>query len=774
MHDLVTVCPRGHAGEGYRVRRDGWATTGAGRRQFFRCISASGEAHRFVGPLAADCDEPDGRRSAYAVFCPRPGHKDAVIQSRGVRTTSTGTWRRFVCTRPDGGKHSFRVMVSEGTLGAPVAAPVPPSCPEHSKSKVVRAGTYGKNNPRQRYLCRPEGGKPHQFTPPLSRETVSLEDSCKRCDELLSPHHGPLTAARGTTWPLPGIAQALNDLSLGESYANVSLALRAQRDATQDHLKAEHGVTAFTRISPPSSTSTTSHSRRQRRNAWRVAADLVEQYSPPLFAEVEERLRVEAQVMRDGNDAALEADAHASLERPLVYVLDELPIWTRPAEGKAKRPQWSVLTVAEVRWKTSDDPFELPQRDTRLRLARAFPRTNADAWKLVFDELGVRPDFIVADKGTGLNTAIASYYGSSVGVVPSLWHLYNNIRDALLELDNTTWLDGKERVLIDPLRKHLSLLAREELIGRTEIDIATWWDELEAIVTGLPAPVSVVKNERAIHEPRLLAALPILNANPHVPASNAAVENRIRLALKPFLENRAHLFGNQERTNRLLNLLVCRDAGVFTNLDDLTLRIRQMNENAGGWAPAPRQILDKQPPATTSRTRRYASLKAHGVITRLAKSKGITTSAEAQAAAPMPTVSKQRPETAAATAIRDWARALGLPAGVNGPIRASVKAAYSAAQDGANDDEAKAVYEKVEAERLSTNDKAKKGKWRGEKEKARRAELAPIRAWAEQNGIDLPRNHHIPTSVIEAYEAAQKGKTVKRRPSKQPKKASGK
>lgn len=773
MGGPTAACPRGHAGDGYRVRKDGWATTKSGRRPFLRCISATGEAHRFLGP-PVDNQEPDGRRTAYAVFCPQPGHKDALIQSRGVRTTKTGTWRRFVCTRPSGDTHSFRVMVTEGTLASPVATPAPPACPEHPASKVVRAGTYGKHNPRQRYLCRPEDGKPHQFTPPLARETVSPGDSCTRCDELLSPHHGPLTAARSTTWPLPGIAQALNDLSLGESYANVSLALRAQRDAARDHLKTEHGVVAFTRRSATTVTSTTSHSRRQRRNAWRVAADLVEQYSPPMFAEVAARYEAEAQVLREGNDAALAADPGASLELPLVYVLDELTIWTTATQGKPKRPEWNVLTVAEVRWKPSGDPFLLAQRDTRLRLARAFPRANADAWKLVLDELGVRPDFVVADKGSGLNAALASYYGPAVGVVPSLWHLYNNVRDALLELDNTTWLDGKERVLIDPLRKHLSLLAREELIGRTDADIKSWWDELEAIVIGLPAPVSSVKAERALHEPRLLAALPILNANPQVPASNAAVENRIRLALKPFLVNRAHLFGNQERTNRLLNLLVCRDAGVFTNLDDLTLRIRQMNESTGGWAPAPRQILDKQPPATTNRTRRYASLKAHGVITRLAKDKGITTTAQAKAAAPIPKFAQKRPETIATAPIRDWARSLGLPMGVNGPIRASVRAAYEAAQAGATDDEAKAAYEQAEAERLEANDKAKKGKWRGAAEKARRAELAPIRAWAKENGIDLPRNNLMPPDVVAAYKEAQKGAAVKRRPSRRPKKASDK
>lgn len=768
MPEDTSECPLGHSGERYRVVRDGWADTKDGRRQYFKCVDQDGSSHRFYGDPGGD-QPRDQRRTRFDVTCPEPGHKDAVIQSRGTRTTSTGKWRRFLCVRPNGSKHMFRVMVVENGLAAATPTTPPPPCPEHPTAKVVRAGTYGKRSPRQRYVCRPEGGKPHQFTPPLSREAVSAGQSCKRCDELLSPHHGPVTAARHTPWTLIGVAQALNDLSLGESYANVSLALRAQRDAAHQHLEQEHGISAFTRTEEPIETGSKSHSRRQRRNSWRVAADLVEQYSPALFAEVGERYKADAQRLRDANDDALAHTTGATLRQPVVYVLDEFPVWTAPVRGKPKRPEWFVLTAIEVRWHLSKDPAKLPERETRLRLARAFPRSNADAWKLVLDELAVRPDFVVTDKGSGLQAALASYYGSSIGIVPSLWHIHLNLRDALLKLDNTTYLEGKEKVLVDPLRKHLSLLSRDELFARTAADITTWWDELELIVTGLPAPVAPVQTQRAMHEPRLVAALPILTAYPHVPASNAAVENRIRVALKPFLENRAHMFGNAERTNRLLNLVVCRQAGVFTSLDDLALRIRQMNELTSGWAPAPRQILDKQPPAVTSRSRRYASLKSHSVINKLAKDKGIATTVQAAAAAPLPNfTTKPRPQTVTNLPVREWARSVGLPGSPRGPIRASVQAAYEAAQKGATNEEALALYEQAEKDRLAKNDKSRAEKWSSAAQRQRLKRLAPIRKWAADNGYSIGRRAPIPPNVMEAYEAAQKGKTAKRRPSKGP------
>lgn len=773
MAGVLVVCPDGHAGDGYRIVRDGSRPGKDGRRQTYRCVAADGVTHRFRGePTQRPEQEPTDVRE---VRCPRPGHRDAVIQSRGTRTTNSGTWRRYTCVPANDERHSFQLLVEEST-SRQVAAPTtpPPPCPEHPDSHVVRWGTYGRRSRRQRYLCRPgeQGAQPHQFTPPLSREAVTLGEMCGRCDELLSPHHGPVTAARHTPWPLMGVVQALYTLAMGESYASVSLGLRAHRDAARAHLHDEHGVTwdvAKTDATPVPSAG--GPSRKERRNAWRLAADLVEQYSPALFADVHARAVADAQALRATNDIVLAAQPGTALMQPLVYVIDEHPIWTRAAD-QGKRPAWNVLTVAEIRWQDGGDPFAMPARETRLRLARAFPRATADAWKLVFDELGVRPDFVVADRGSGLQAALASYYGDTVGVVPSLFHIHVNLRDALLKLDTAVFLDGNERVLVDPLREHLSLLSRAELVTSTAEQVSAWWDRLESLVAALPAPKATVQAQRKLHEDRLIKALPILAAHPHMPASNAAVESRIRTDLKPFLANRSHRFGNGERTNRLLNLLVCREAGVFTDLDELAMRLRRINETTGGWAPQPRQILDKQPPATTSRTRRYESLKAHGVIVKLAKDKGITTAAQDLAAAPPPTLSKQRPATVARAPIREWARSLGLPAGATGPIKTSVQAAYAAAQDGASDEDAVGLYRRLEAERLAAQDLARNTRWTSAAEKARQAELAPIRKWAADNGITLPRNGRIHADVLAAYEAAQQGKPANPRPSKRPKRSS--
>lgn len=761
-------CPRGHTGEAFHVRKDGLATTKDGRRQMYRCIAADGSAHRFYGPTA-DEPRPDRRRTAHDVRCPQPGHKDGVVQSRGIRKTGTGTWRRFVCRRPDGTEHTFKLMLDEDASVVSVRRTPPPPCPEHPGSKVVRDGTYGKRSTRQRYVCRPEGGREHQFTPPLSREAVAPGTSCSRCDELLSPHHGSVLAARHTPWPLTAIAHALNDLSLGESYASVSLALRARRDAAREHLHHDHGIDSFPGGAPAAAK--VSSTVKERRNAWRVAADLVEQYGPPLFEQVDSRYKAEARAKRERNDVALAGDPGASLTQPLVYVLDELPIFGRTTRGGPSRPQWYVLTAVEVLWRPTSDPDALPERGSRLRLARAFPRGNGDAWRLVLDELEVRPDFVVADRGTGIQAALANHYGNSVGVVPSLWHIHTNLRDGLLKLDNTWFADGKEKVLVDPLRKHLSRLGRDDLLGWGPADVLDWFDELEAIVAGLPAPISSVRAQRGIHEPRLLAALPILAANPHVPASNAAVENRIRMALKPFLENRSHMFGNAERTNRLLNLLVCREAGTFTNLDDVALNIRQMNEATGGWAPAPRQILDKQPATSVSRSQRYESLKSHSVISKLAKSKGIPTTAQTAAQAPMPLLSKKRAQTVQLAPVREWARSMGLPGNPTGPVRASVKKAYQARQEGATDEEAVVIYEEAEKARFAKNNAKRDANWTSAAEAARTKELAPVRRWAKENGIALSSKGIIPAHIMKAYKEAQRGESEQRRPSKRPKRS---
>lgn len=288
------TCPNGrHRSANYRVVSKGIRRSAKGADQRYLCVAKSGKTHSFSVPVESPA-RADKRRKDHGVTCPDPRHRDARVQSRGVATTATGTWRRFLCTRPTGDHHYFRI---QETAAATARATVEraPSCPDHPESKVVRNGTFGDspkavkpNGPkRQRYRCEPVDGKVHYFSPSLTREAVNDGQACSTCDELLSPHRGALTAARHTPWTLPGIVQALNDLSLGSSYAAVSLQLRAQRAAAEEHLATAHGFDITLRGGPASKSQ--SWTREQGQNAWHLAADIVEQYAPLLLTTVSAR-----------------------------------------------------------------------------------------------------------------------------------------------------------------------------------------------------------------------------------------------------------------------------------------------------------------------------------------------------------------------------------------------------------------------------------------------------------------------------------------------------
>jgi hypothetical protein len=166
----------------------------------------------------------------------------------------------------------------------------------------------------------------------------------------------------------------------------------------------------------------------------------------------------------------------------------------------------------------------------------------------------------------------------------------------------------------------MDVLTRDELLNRGAGDWSRWWDELIAAVAALPAPVVKLVEQRRIYEPRLAEALPLLARHPQLPAPNAAVENRIRHELEPFLDNRRHLYRNLARTNFLFDLAVCRDQGVFGDLDAVAKLIRDSNETAGGWAPAPRLLTDAQPPPREDGTPSpgYSSLLSPLLVAALA------------------------------------------------------------------------------------------------------------------------------------------------------------
>lgn len=654
-------CPAGHINT--ELRRFGVVTRKAGQLQRWQCRATDGSNHLFTTPL-----QPKRQRW----WCPQPEHVAARVTSAGTRRSNTGTVRRVRCVPLDGPPHTFTVPEPENhptepapPWPAPSKRP-PPPCPWHPEGYVVRDGGYGGegrgSRKRQRYLCRPHGrgedADKHSFAPPLSREKVTPHSACATCDELLSPHAGTLTAARHTSWVLHQQAFALNELSMGASYSQTGLLLRERRgdvlahlathETDQEHPEPEPRETAKvpqeltahdgpevaddgsgepeteSKAGPlaPSQERSISASAQDGRSAWQLAANLVEQYAPLLYGEVTERIRAREADARATNDAQLADSPDEPLLTPLTYVLDELPVYIRSTTDRVRR-SYSLLVVTEVAWeprRTSNDPV---RHHNRLRLARVYPRSDATAWRLVLDELGVRPDFVIADAADAIRLAVAKQWDGQTQLIPSLFHARRNLRKPLADGRRTSHVvEGRRRVLPE-LGKHLARLDRDELVNLTPADWAAWWDDLATKVAALGAPVETLIAQRRTYEDRIGDAIPLLRTHPHLPASNAAVENRIRQDLDPFLTNRKQAFRNLARTNFLFDLAVCRAQGAFTDLADLAERIRVWNEQAGGWAPQPRVVVDTQPAGTTG-PQRYSSLLNPLLVPALAKTRSIT------------------------------------------------------------------------------------------------------------------------------------------------------
>ena len=625
------VCPfESHRGSDFTLTRWGSKSGSDGAGQRWRCTGEDGGVHYFTAGSAPEVSV-DRRKKNHGIVCTERGHQDGSVQSKGSVTTGTGTWQRYLCVRPNGDSHSFRVLVgSDGSVLTTLAKP--PECKEHPGSKVTRNGSYGKGQRRrQRYRCQPEKDKAHYFTPALSRAFVDVgSEACATCDELLSPHRGVLTAARHTPWPLKGIVQALNDLSLGDSYSSVSLALRAHRDKAWAHLSSAHGIEVAL-VSEPVAGGSGSWTAKEGKGAWHLAADLVEQYAPLLWADTRAPIELRERKQREANDAALAVNPDAALATPIVYLLDELPVEFRRSGKNAGRFQlssWSLLVVVEVLWHKGRDTGDLPTREARLRLARAYPRGNAEAWRLVLSDLPVRPDFVVADTSDAILNAVNLHYGQGVvPVIPSFFHIHRNIRDMLMRLPGTTTSRKGRTVLVDQLNKHLDAINRDEVLNLTDAAWTAWWEELGNLVASLGAPTAKVAGQRDRYKDRVAQALPILRKQPHLPASNAAVESRIRLTLEPFLTNRKHRYRNLARTNFLCDLATARAQAAFTDLDHVASVIRKSNESARGWAPAPRTLADTQPLAANAEAKKkapvYSSLLNPLLLPALTKQRGL-------------------------------------------------------------------------------------------------------------------------------------------------------
>lgn len=543
--------------------------------------------------------------------CLDPTHADALVIAKGIRETAQGMRRRYRCTPKAGDPHTFSLI--EAAVPMPVHSP-PPPCPEHPGGKVVRNGMYARTptKPRQMYLCTPPAGaEQHSFTPELPRDHVHTgHDSCAECEEFRGTHRGDRSVARRHSWSARLVAEALKDLAEGKSYAQIS------REARR--------VTGRTRTRKPEDEGDAGSGQRQVRakyvgsalsaNAWHTASDWVEAFAPVLWDDLEPRMRAADAAARATNDALL-GDGKP-MEQPMVLLLDDIPINAGP------RRDWFVLVAAQVVWVPVRRGSQLPGRQIRLRLVRGYASNDHHAWKLLLDELGYRPDFVLADGGKGLVKAVEDLYGGQVPLLPSLFHLREAVEEGLLDKTpgaRAPARRGAPRALLPVLEAHLRQLRRKALHTMTPEDWVRWWDRLEELLVERGLPVEPTRQRRENYESLVAGLLPVYRAYPQLPVSTGGLEVALRQRINPILAGRAHAFGNLERTNRLFDLVVCRDWEMFDDTLAVTDLIRRDNEAHGGWATALRYVQDHKPIDGG----RYSSLRDQQLLRDRARKAGL-------------------------------------------------------------------------------------------------------------------------------------------------------
>ena len=553
-------------------------------------------------------------------------HPESHVVAKGTRQTASGLKRTYLCTPQVGSRHWFS-LTAEPDLDYTARWSPPPPCPEHPGSKVVRNGKYGSKTPkpRQRYRCTPaDGSKPHSFTPPLPRDHVheNAED-CAHCEELRGVHRGDTAVARRHSWSSRVVARGLEKLAEGSTYADVGRwALRVTgTERTRKVPELDPGASSSKkRVSPGS---------RESRRSWHIAADWCEAFSPVIYGPIDERLRTAALAERARLDE--EAARGEDLVRPQVVLIDDVPVYGRDlgARTRSRRDRgYFILCLAEVVWPEpaqGDDDFDpfgspvLPSQ--KLRLVRAMPKSNTACWRLVFDELGYTPDFIVADGGTGIAAAVAAHYGDApTRFVPSLWHLTRAVENALADTPGAFVVatNGSGKELVEPVAELTSRLSRHSGVLDSPGAWSKWWDELFDTLKANKLPTNKLVAVRRNYEQPMALVLDDLAALPGVPVSTGGLETLISKHVTPLLAMRRTSFGNIERTNLLFDLAVARHHGAFDDIGEVTKALRNDMTGHDGWTVALRSIADPRPPQGT-----YSSLRDSTLVSSLVRERGL-------------------------------------------------------------------------------------------------------------------------------------------------------
>ena len=351
-------------------------------------------------------------------------------------------------------------------------------------------------------------------------------------------------------------------------------------------------------------------------NVWHQAADWVEVFSPVLWLPWHERMTEQARENRAQLDALIERGERP--RTPQVLLLDSIPVYDNSRRGQESTVLFHVLVAAEVVWRR--DKKKNIYRDIRLRLARGFATADNFAWRLVLDELGYVPDYVVSDAAPGLTKAVRDAFGPRTILVPSQFHIQKNVVAALTATPGAWYQAGGPRMPLPELDGYVRELQRGGHAYSSVEAWSAWWDELLARMRILGLDPGRVANRKRNYEPLYVSALPHLLANTLLPATTGGLETLLTRRIDPVLSGRGHVFTNIERTNRLLDLVVLYDNDQLLDVHKVADRLRDDSTATQGWAAPVRYVND---PAGANRKDRYKSLLDPTLPKTLAKARGL-------------------------------------------------------------------------------------------------------------------------------------------------------
>jgi hypothetical protein len=436
---------------------------------------------------------------------------------------------------------------------------------------VVRWGTNNKRGAKhQRYKCYPaDGSKAHTFTQPLPRKQVAQDPNWTVADVVRNPHRGPLASGRGHEFTMKVVAEGLQMLGQGASYASVgrwAFDQKPQRRRSQQPKK------------------------RSGKHYWQTGASWAELYGPVLWDHWQHKV------------AASDERAEAS-SLPRVLVVDDVPVFGDATEDGGKKRSamlFSVLVATEYYPNATGTDY-----DRRVRLIRAFPQHTIDAYELLVYDCGFLPDVVVSDSSHSIKGMVKRVRKLNPDLVwvPSAFHVVEQLRRAMKKLTTkppTPFVPGNLLAQMEGMTFLTSERAWDE-----------WWQDLDRRMNTQRIAATYRPDKwRRDYDAEMRNALRFTAVHRAVPRGTGALEAAIRNEVGPFFAGRAQRFTNIERLNRACDLLTLRLNKELDNRADIEKVLTAAALDGDGWMPPARQVNDPEG---------YRSLYSPDVLTATVK-----------------------------------------------------------------------------------------------------------------------------------------------------------